>query len=223
MLECDLYCRQCNVACMFTSVTDSGIRAVESGQWGTWKPEWLCGPGLEGATVGIVGFGRIGRAVSHCLKPFAVGRIVYTNQSNCPSPDACDEEFLPFDSLLSVSDFVLACVSLTASTFEMFDAGVFRKMKKTAVFINTSRGSLVRQQDLHDALVSGQITAAGLDVTTPEPLPVDSPLLKLDNCTVLPHIGSATYLSRDAMSELTARNILAALNGRPMPHEVKLR
>ena len=199
----------------------AAMRAVENGSWGTWKPMWLCGPGLEGSTVGIVGFGRFGSAVARCLKPFAVRRIVYSGSAERPQAKEIGAELVPLDDLLASSDFVLACVALTPETREMFNMDVFRKMKRTAVFVNTSRGAVVRQDDLHRALVSGEIGAAGLDVTSPEPLPTDSPLLKLDNCLVLPHIASATHAARGAMAELTARNILAALSGQPLPSQIK--
>ncbi|KAK7495275.1 hypothetical protein BaRGS_00013457 [Batillaria attramentaria] len=197
------------------------MRAVIDGSWGTWKPMWLCGPGLEGSTVGIVGLGRIGQAVARCIKPFSVSRIVYSDFAEQPAAKELGAQFLPLDEVLASSDFLLACVALTPETKEMFNMSLFKKMKKTAVFINTSRGGVVQQDDLYNALVSGEIAAAGLDVTTPEPLPTDSPLLKLDNCVVLPHIASATHTARGAMSELTARNILAALRGENMPSEIK--
>lgn len=198
-----------------------GMRAVEDGSWGTWKPMWLCGPGLEGSTVGIVGMGRIGQAVARCLIPFAVKRIVYNaNIMECRVAKEIGAEFQSLDDLLAHSDFIIVCVALTPQTKEMFNRDLFQKMKKTAVFINSSRGGVVQQDDLYQALVNRDIAAAGLDVTTPEPLPTDSPLLKLDNCVVLPHIGSATHMSRSAMSELTAKNILAALKGQPMPDEI---
>ncbi|XP_076446040.1 glyoxylate reductase/hydroxypyruvate reductase-like [Babylonia areolata] len=198
-----------------------GMHSVVNGTWGSWKPMWLCGPGLEGATVGIVGLGRIGMTVARCLKPFAVERILYTGSSERPQAKEIGAEFLPLDDLLAASDFVLVCLSLKPETVGMFNKDLFGKMKRTAVFINISRGAVVNQEDLYAALTSGTIGAAGLDVTTPEPLPTDSPLLSLDNCVVLPHIGSATHRSRSAMSELTARNILAALHREPMPNEVK--
>lgn len=204
-----------------TRLCIAAMRAVENGSWGTWEPMWLCGPGLEGSTVGIVGFGRIGLAVSRCLKPFAVKRIIYADVAERPEAKEIGAEFLPLDDVLASSDFVLACVALTPETKEMFNMDLFKKMKKTAVFVNTSRGGVVKQDDLYQALVSGEIGAAGLDVTMPEPLPTTSPLLTLDNCVVLPHIASATHTSRGAMSELTARNILTALNNQPMPSEIK--
>ncbi|KAL8612905.1 hypothetical protein ACOMHN_034982 [Nucella lapillus] len=197
-----------------------GMRAVQDGTWGPWKPLWLCGPGLEGSTVGIVGLGRIGMAVARCLKPFAVKRILYTASTEKAPAKEIGAELLPLDDVLASSDFVLVCVSLTPKTTGMFNAELFGKMKKTAVFVNVSRGAVVNQDDLYRALTSGQIAAAGLDVTSPEPLPTDNPLLGLDNCVVLPHLGSATHTARSAMADLTARNILAGLRNESMPSEI---
>ena len=195
---------------------------MKAGEWGTWKPLWLCGASLLNSTVGIVGLGRIGLAVAKRLQPFGVSRFLYTG--NSPKPEGVDvgAEFVTMDTLLKESDFVIVCCALNEKTKEMFNRSLFDKMKKTAVFINTSRGGVVHQGDLHEALKFGRIGAAGLDVTTPEPLPTDSPLLQLKNCVVLPHIGSATNDTRSMMSELTAQNILAALSGRPMPSQLKV-
>ncbi|KPP60203.1 hypothetical protein Z043_121814 [Scleropages formosus] len=126
------------------------------------------------------------------------------------------------DRLVSESDFVVVSCSLTPETQGLCDKALFSKMKKTAVFVNTSRGAVVNQEDLHEALSSGRIAAAGLDVTTPEPLPTDHPLLKLKNCVILPHIGSATYSTRGIMAELCANNLLAGLTGSAMPSELAL-
>ncbi|CAL1545206.1 unnamed protein product [Lymnaea stagnalis] len=198
-----------------------GIRAVQTGEWGTWKPMWLCGPGLDGATVGIVGLGRIGFAIAKCLKPFGVAKIVYSGRSEKEEAKEINAEYKSFDELLKISDFVIACCALTSETKELFNRDAFKKMKPSAVFINSSRGGIVNQDDLYKALESGEIGAAGLDVTSPEPLPVDSPLLKLDNCIVIPHIGSATHSTREAMAVLAARNLLAGLKGLPMPCQLK--
>ena len=130
-------------------------------------------------------------------------------------------DFVSFEKLLSESDFVIGSCKLTEDTAGIMNAAAFKKMKKTAIFINSSRGGLVNQEDLYDALVSEEILAAGLDVTTPEPLPTDHPLLKLNNCVVIPHIGSATMSARNAMSELCARNIIEALSGREMIAKVQ--
>ncbi|XP_078659447.1 glyoxylate reductase/hydroxypyruvate reductase-like [Branchiostoma floridae x Branchiostoma belcheri] len=200
-----------------------GVHEVKSGGWGTWIPLWMCGSGLSGSTVGIVGLGRIGAAVAERLKPFGVSRFLYHGRN--PKPEAAGRvgaEHVGLDELLSESDFVIATCALTPETKEMFNKTVFSKMKSSAIFINTSRGGVVHQEDLYEALKSGTIKAAGLDVTTPEPLPTDHPLLTLDNCVVLPHIGSATVETRTEMAVLAARNLLAGLKGEKMPAQVQL-
>lgn len=192
---------------------------AKTGGWKAWSPFWMCGPGLSGATVGVVGFGRIGQEVAKRLKPFNVKRFVYYNRSDKP----CNEvgaQRVTFDELLRDSDFVIATCALTPETQGIFNKSAFEKMKTTAVFVNTSRGAVVDQNALIDALKSKTILAAGLDVTTPEPLPLDSELFKLKNCVVLPHIGSAAIETRNAMGVLCARNIVAALKGEKMPAEL---
>ncbi|XP_038060320.1 glyoxylate reductase/hydroxypyruvate reductase-like isoform X2 [Patiria miniata] len=199
-----------------------GTHHVKNGTWGSWKATWMCGPGLSGSTVGLVGFGRIGQAIGQRLKPFGVKRFLYCGHTPKPEAPMLPAEFVSQDELLQQSDFVVVCCALTPETRGMFNSAVFKKMKKSAVFINTSRGAVVNQEDLVEALESGTIALAGLDVTTPEPLPVDHPLLKLTNCVVLPHIGSATLETRTAMAMLSAENLLTALEGKPMPAQVKL-
>ncbi|RMC08089.1 hypothetical protein DUI87_15120 [Hirundo rustica rustica] len=129
---------------------------------------------------------------------------------------------VPLTRLAEESDFVVVTCALTPATQGMCNKDFFGRMKKTSVFVNTSRGAVVNQEDLYDALAHGRIAAAGLDVTTPEPLPTDHPLLSLKNCVILPHIGSATYATRSTMAVLAANNLLAGLRGEPMPHELKL-
>ena len=196
---------------------------MRNGEWGTWKPLWLCGPTLTNATVGIVGLGHIGLAVAKRLQGFGVARFLYCG--NAPKEHAkelsVDASFVQFDDLLAQSDFVVVTCALTDKTKGMFNKDAFSKMKRSAVFVNISRGAVVVQDDLVDALRNDVIQSAGLDVTTPEPLPTDSPLLTLKNCVVIPHIGSAESQTRSAMSDLTARNILAALNNTEMPSELK--
>jgi len=193
------------------------VSAVKSGDWSTWSPLWMCGHGLTSTTVGIVGLGRIGFAVAQRLRPFAVSRILYTGHKQKPYAADVAAEFVSLGVLLEQSDFVIACCPLSSETKNLFNASAFSHMKRTSIFINTSRGGIVNQPDLYDALKTGMIAAAGLDVTTPEPLPVNDKLLTLDNCVILPHIGSATVETRTAMSLLTARNILSALSGKPLP------
>ncbi|CAL9706728.1 unnamed protein product [Knipowitschia caucasica] len=199
-----------------------GVEEAKNGGWSTWKPLWLCGYGLSGSTVGIIGLGRIGLAIAHRLMPFGVKRLLYTGRSSKPHATEVNGEYVPMDTLLAESDFIVLSCSLTPETQGLCDKAFFSKMKNTAVFVNTSRGAVVNQEDLYEALKSGQIAAAGLDVTTPEPLPTNHPLFTLKNCVVLPHIGSATYSTRGIMSSLAARNLLAGLQGADMPSELKL-
>ncbi|XP_029458894.1 glyoxylate reductase/hydroxypyruvate reductase isoform X2 [Rhinatrema bivittatum] len=208
------------------------VQEVKNGGWKTWAPEWMCGYGLSESTVGIIGLGRIGQAIGRRLKPFGVRRFLYSGRQSRPESAAeLQAEYVPLDKLAEESDFVIVSCSLNPETAGICNKDFFRKMKKTSVFINTSssdfivvliRGAVVNQEDLYQALVSGQIAAAGLDVTVPEPLPVDHPLLTLKNCVILPHIGSATYATRNTMSVLAANNLLAGLRGEPMPSELHL-
>lgn len=196
------------------------IEAVRKGEWTTWKPEWMAGYDLYGSTVGIVGLGRIGAAVARRLRGFDC-RILYNSPK--PKPEIAGPlgaEFADFPDMLRESDFITIHAPLIPETHHLFNADAFRKMKRTAILINTSRGGTVDQEALYDALVSGEIAAAGLDVTTPEPLPPDHPLLKLPNCVILPHIASASYATRAKMAVLAARNLIAGVKGEPLPHAV---
>lgn len=199
-----------------------GVQAVKDGSWGPWQPLWMCGGGMRGSTVGIVGLGRIGLAVAERIRPFGISRILYTGRKAKPEADKVGATFTLFDELLAQSDFVVACCALTEQTKEMFDESAFQLMKPTAVFVNTSRGGVVNQDHLYDALTEGQIRAAGLDVTTPEPLPTDHPLLRLKNCVIVPHIGSAETQTREEMAMLAARNLIAGVTGKEMPSPVQV-
>lgn len=197
-----------------------GVEEVKSGGWSSWKPLWLCGYGLSGSTVGVIGLGRIGMAIAQRLMPFGVKRLLYSGRSAKAHAAEVNGEFVPLDTLVSESDFIVVSCALTPETQGLCDKAFFSKMKNTAVFVNSSRGAVVNQEDLYEALTTGQIAAAGLDVTTPEPLPTNHPLLTLKNCVVLPHIGSATYSTRGIMSDLSARNLLGGLQGTDMPSEL---
>ncbi|KAK9883398.1 hypothetical protein WA026_001571 [Henosepilachna vigintioctopunctata] len=194
-----------------------GRQAIEQSLW---KPElnaqWLLARDICGSTVGIVGLGGIGLAVIHRLKCFNVAKFVYTGHKEKPEGKAVGAEFVSLDELLKTSDFVISCVPLNKETEKMFDAKAFSKMKSSAIFVNVSRGATVNQPDLIAALKEKRIFAAGLDVMTPEPLPPDHELLKLPNCFVTPHLGSASTNTRNKMAELAANNILNALKGQPM-------
>lgn len=195
-------------------------KEVTNGGWANcaWGPLWMCGTSVSGSTLGIVGLGRIGFAVAERLKSFKTKNILYSgNKAKIEAAEKLNAKFVPFDELLKQSDFVIVCAALTPSTKGIFNLEAFKKMKKNAIFINTSRGGLVDHGDLYTALTTGIIKAAGLDVMDPEPLPTDHKLTKLPNCVLLPHIGSATVETRTIMALLTAKNILAGLDGKPLP------
>ncbi|KAK7929425.1 hypothetical protein WMY93_005820 [Mugilogobius chulae] len=196
---------------------------AKTGGWGTWRTLWLCGYELANSTVGIFGLGRIGVAIAERLAPFKVKRFIYTDV--VPRPELASQinaEFVSTDELAKQSDFLAVCCALTPETKEICNKDLFSKMKNTSIFINTSRGGVVNQEDLYEALSTGQIAAAGLDVTVPEPLPTSHPLFTLKNCVILPHIASASYSTRNAMSSLAANNLLLGLRGEPMIKELHL-
>lgn len=190
-----------------------GSSALRAGNWSAWSPLWMCGPQLSGSTVGIVGLGNIGQAVMARLQPFGVTRFVYSGRGRKEAAAERGAEFVPFETLLQESDFVVVTCAYSPELHHKFDRAAFRLMKQTAVLVNTSRGGIVNQDDLVEALSSGQIFAAGLDVMTPEPLPPSHPLTRLGNCVLVPHLGSATTQTRTTMAATTADNILAALAG----------
>ncbi|XP_063409606.1 glyoxylate reductase/hydroxypyruvate reductase-like [Mytilus trossulus] len=190
-----------------------GIRAVHGGEWGKWKPMWLCGVELTNKTVGILGLGRIGYGVAKRLKPFGIDRIIYHDVCRVSYADDIGATYVDFAMLLSDSDIICICCNLTPQTKHKFNTKAFEKMKNSAVLINSGRGGVIQHDDLYEALRTNTIAAAGLDVTEPEPLPKDHPLLTLNNCIVLPHMGSNTWESRNSMSEIAATNIISVLNG----------
>lgn len=198
-----------------------GDRYVRDGRWRTWGPLLLLGPDVHGATIGIVGFGRIGQAVARRAQGFGM-RILYHDVAELP--DAVSAPFgatyLPLESLLAQSDFVSLHVNLSPVTRHLINAETLAWMKPTAVLVNTSRGPVVDQAALADALRDGTIWAAGLDVTDPEPIPMDDPLVGLDNCLIVPHIASASRATRGKMAAMAAANLLAGVQGAALPTEV---
>jgi glyoxylate reductase len=198
-----------------------GFANVAERKWQTWEPLGFVGQDLRERTVGIIGFGRIGQAVARRLRFGWDMQVLYFSRTDKP---AIDQELgsrrVELDELLTSSDFISVNTSLTPSTRHLIDSAALERMKPHAVLVNTARGEIIDQDALYEALRSGQIFAAGLDVTAPEPLPDDSPLRQLSNCLILPHIGSATHDSRNAMANIAAENTLAGLNGNPLPHGV---
>lgn len=191
---------------------------ARAGYWTTWRPAGWLGADLDGATLGIVGMGKIGSAVARRAAGFGV-RLVYASRSTKPEIEAeLGAERLPLTDLLHQSDFVSLHVPLTEETHHMVDEEALTLMKPTAILINMARGPVVDTDALVQALREEWIAAAGLDVTDPEPLPAGHPLYDLPNCLVLPHIGSATHNTRRRMAEVAAANLLAGLAGERLPH-----
>ncbi|XP_030383160.1 glyoxylate reductase/hydroxypyruvate reductase [Scaptodrosophila lebanonensis] len=194
----------------------AGRCEIDSSQWRTEQIDWMMGQEIRDSVVGFFGFGGIGQAIAKRLQSWDVAKILYTTRTRKLNDGDYKAEHVPFEQLLRESDFLVVASPLTEETREKFDALAFAQMKRSAVFVNVARGGLVKQSDLHDALKSGRIFSAGLDVTTPEPLPADDPILKLPNCVVLPHMGTQTWKTTIEMGLLAANNILNALEGKPM-------
>jgi glyoxylate reductase len=193
-------------------------RDVKAGHWHTWEPLGWLGQDVHHRTLGVVGFGRIGQAVARRGLGFNM-MLRYHSRSRKPDAEAeLGAEYRELDDLLRESDFVSINTPLTDETYHLIGERELGLMKSTAVLVNTARGGIVDPSALYVALRAKMIFAAGLDVTDPEPLPADSPLLTLDNCIVVPHIGSASYTSRDAIARLAAQNIIAGLQGERLPH-----
>jgi glyoxylate reductase len=198
-----------------------GDRYVRAGKWKTWGPMLLLGPDVHGATIGIVGFGRIGQAVARRAAGFGMKILYHDVHQADPAVEAeHSATFLPLEKLLAQADFVSLHVNLTPETRGLINTEKLGRMKPTAVLVNTSRGPVVDGAALATALRDGQIFAAGLDVTDPEPIKTDDPLLSLDNCLVVPHIASASHATRSKMAEMAAANLLAGLRGERLPTPV---
>lgn len=190
-----------------------GAAAVRAGEWLTWEPDWLLGVDVAGATLGIVGFGRIGAAVARRAAGFDMEILAW---SRTPK-DVEGVTFVPLDELIRRSDVVSLHCALTDETRGLIGADELRAMKPTSVLVNTARGPIVDQWALARALRTGEILAAGLDVVDHEPIPADDELLSLPNCLVLPHVGSATVATRSRMADMAVDNVLAVLAGDPPP------
>jgi lactate dehydrogenase-like 2-hydroxyacid dehydrogenase len=198
-----------------------GDRYVRGGRWKTWGPLLLLGPDVHGSTLGIVGFGRIGQAVARRAAGFGMTILYHDVQrAEAAVETAYGAAFAPLDELLERSDAISLHVNLTPETRGLISTGALRAMKPTAVLVNTSRGPVVDGRALYEALRDGEIFAAALDVTDPEPISTDDPLLSLDNCLVVPHIASASRATRAKMAEMAAANLLAGLGAERLPTPV---
>jgi glyoxylate reductase len=200
-----------------------GERYVREGKWKTWGPSLLLGHDIHGATLGLIGFGRIGQAMAKRALGFAMRVLYYDpalrSEATGPAFDA-SLNATPVDlhTLLTQSDFVSVHTPLTPETRGLMNRERFTLMKPTAVLINTARGPVVDPAALYEALLTRRIFAAALDVTDPEPIPADSPLLALDNLVIVPHIASASVATRQKMALMAAQNLIAGLKGERLPN-----
>jgi glyoxylate reductase len=207
----------------FTLLTSAARRVVEGvhyvaeGKWKTWGPKLLLGQDIHGATLGIVGFGRIGQAMAKRASGFDM-HVIYHDPYVEASPEGIEAEPVDLETLLATSDFVSVHVPLTDDTHHLLGDAELAQMKPSAVLINTARGPVVDPDALFKALKEEQLAAAALDVTEPEPIPADHPLLTLPNCIVTPHIASGSIGTRGKMATIAADNLLAGLRGERLPH-----
>jgi glyoxylate reductase len=196
------------------------IAYVREGKWKNWGPLLLLGREVSGATIGIVGLGRIGKEGAKRARGFDMRVLAFDPFQDADFAREYGVSYLPLEQLLAESDFVTLHVALTPETEQLVGAAELGRMKPTAILVNASRGPVVATDALVDALRNGSILGAALDVTDPEPLPPDHPLVNMTNCIVVPHTASATVQTRDRMAELAARNLLAGLRGEKPPAAV---
>jgi len=196
-----------------------GMDYVRAGKWKTWGPTLLLGRDIHHATLGVVGFGRIGKGMARRATGFDMRVLFYDPFITGDDPIAKElgAECVDLETLLSESDFVSTHVPLMPETHHLIDAQALKTMKSTAILINTARGPVVDPDALYQALTGGEIAYAALDVTEPEPILTDSPLLTLSNCIVVPHIASSSIATRTRMAEIAARNLIAGVKGEALP------
>lgn len=194
------------------------IDKVKSGNWKDFDALEQLGQELYGKTLGVFGLGRIGFEMAEkCKKAFDMNIIYHNRSHNSEAEKELDAKYVSFDELVEKSDVISIHANFTEDHSELFNQSVFEKMKENAIFINTARGGFQNEKDLFEALNSGKIWGAGLDVTNPEPMDHQNPLLELPNVCILPHIGSATIEARNGMAKLAAENVVAFINGEKMP------
>ena len=196
-------------------------KQIGKGQWGFFEPTANLGMELTGKTLGIAGLGKIGfEMAKRCIGAYGMKVIYHNRHTNQEAEEVLKAERVSFDELLAQSDVLSVHTALTPETQGMFNKAAFDKMKRSAIFINAARGSIHNETDLINALNEKVIWGAGLDVTNPEPMAADNPLLEMPNVAILPHIGSATEEARDAMAIMAAKNIIAGLKGERLPFVV---
>lgn len=195
------------------------FQKVKDNNWGDFDPLHALGQELYGKTLGVFGLGRIGFEMAEkCKKAFDMNIIYHNRSHNEEAEKELDAKYVSFDELVVQSDVLTVHANFTEEQADLFDQSVFKKMKADSIFINTARGGFHNQVDLYNALIDKEIWGAGLDVTNPEPILHDDPILGLSNVCVLPHIGSATIEARNGMAKLAAENIIAFSKGERMPY-----
>lgn len=198
-----------------------GDRYARSPEFTRYDPGYMLGVEAHSQTVGIVGMGRIGRQIARRALGFDM-RVQYHNRRrDLEAEQQLGATYVPFDELLATSDFVVVSVPLTDETRGLFGREQLRRMRPSAILVNIARGPVVQTDALTEALRERWIYAAAVDVTDPEPLPRDHPLLRQDNLVIAPHLGSATQQTRQRMAEISVANLMAGLAGQPLLHEVR--
>ena len=195
-----------------------GADYVRAGRWKTWGPLLLLGHDVHHATLGLIGLGRIGVEMAKRARGFDMHVLYYDVIRHEDFEQQHGLTYAPLEDVLAQADFVSVHTPLTPETHHLMNGERFALMKPNAILINTSRGPVVESDALLEALQSGRIAGAALDVTEPEPLPADSPLVQQENCLVVPHIASASRVTRGKMSDIAARNLIAGLKGEPLPN-----
>jgi len=199
-----------------------GDRYARSPEFTVYDPGYMLGSEVHSSTIGIIGLGRIGAQVAKRARGFDM-QVLYHNRRPRPElEDSLGVRYASLDELLAASDYVMLCCPLSPETRGIIGAAALGKMKPTATLVNIARGPVVDMQALYEALSERRIAGAALDVTDPEPLPRSHPLLKLDNLTITPHLGSATIETRRKMALMSIENLRAGLSGKALPNEVKV-
>jgi len=195
-----------------------GDKFARAGKWRTWGPIDFLGPDVTGATLGIIGLGRIGQGLAKRAQGFDM-RVLYFDRHRCPDAEQkFSAQYSDLNPLLQESDFVSLHTDLSQETYHLMDDSRFKRMKREAILINTARGPVVDPGALYRALSSGIIAYAALDVTEPEPIRPDDPLLTLDNIIIAPHIASASFKTRNRMATMAAANLISGLKGERLPN-----
>jgi len=197
-----------------------GDRYARSPAFTAYDPGYMLGREVHHATIGIVGMGRIGLQIAKRAAGFDMRILYHNRRERTDLPPGLNAQYVSLEDLLRQADYVVLSVPLTSETRGLIDSGALAKMKQTATLVNVSRGPVVVTDDLVTALATKQIAAAAFDVTDPEPLPRNHPLLAMDNLVLVPHLGSATVQTRERMAEMSVENLMAGLNDQPLPWRI---